>query len=340
MATGPHVVLSGFADECANHKTAVEQLAVFAALGLSYYSLRFIDLGQGVKNVMKLSDEEIARLQGLNHEYGLQIATIGSPIGKVKLINEEDGSHNVYVPFEEYLERDVMRAIDLAHRFQTRLVRGFSFYPPRGKDPEPFMNEAVDKIGRIAERCAREDVVYGLEIEANLIGSTGRALGRIWREVASPAMVTIFDGGNLSSQNLSPSECFDEYLAMRDSIGWLHIKDYKIDPGLVWQGFVDEERLKNFVPCNVGDSGHARIFEDLKGVMVEKSAMMKSLGAPGFLMDLEPHLKGGGQFGGFSGPDGMGVALRALVGMLDSADIGYDLRDFASLRRGAVPSKT
>ena len=39
---------------------------------------------------------------------------------------------------------------------------------------------------------------------------------------------------------------------------------------------------------------------------------MKSRGVPGVFLDLEPHVKGGGQFGGFSGPDGFGVALRAL----------------------------
>ena len=46
MAENPRVILSGFADEAANHKTAVEQFAAFAALGLQYYSLRFIDVGE------------------------------------------------------------------------------------------------------------------------------------------------------------------------------------------------------------------------------------------------------------------------------------------------------
>ena len=51
----PQIVLSALADEAANHKTAVEQFTAFAALGLQYYSIRFIDVGGGVKNVMKLS---------------------------------------------------------------------------------------------------------------------------------------------------------------------------------------------------------------------------------------------------------------------------------------------
>ncbi len=55
MAEKPSVILSGFADEAANQKTAVQQFAAFAALGLQYYSIRFIDVGNGVKNVMKLT---------------------------------------------------------------------------------------------------------------------------------------------------------------------------------------------------------------------------------------------------------------------------------------------
>ena len=44
MTLRPNIVLSAFADEAANSKTAVEQLSVLAALGLSYYSPRFVDV--------------------------------------------------------------------------------------------------------------------------------------------------------------------------------------------------------------------------------------------------------------------------------------------------------
>lgn len=75
------------------------------------------------------------------------------------------------------------------------------------------------------------------------------------------------------------------------------------------------------------------IFRDLKLVLAEKTARMKSLGAPGFLVELEPHLKGGGQYGGYSGPDGVGVALRALCRLLDYVGIPYHLRDFDHVKR-------
>ena len=42
-----HVLLSALADESAFDLMAVEQFTAMAALGLEYYSLRFIDVGKG-----------------------------------------------------------------------------------------------------------------------------------------------------------------------------------------------------------------------------------------------------------------------------------------------------
>ncbi len=333
MQSEPTVILSGFADEAALGKGAVEELSVFAALGLEYYSPRFVDVGQGVKNVMKLSDAEIAELVRLHAAYGMRVASVGSPIGKVKLLDTEDGTRNAYVPFPKYLEQDVQRAMDLAHAFDTRLVRGFSFYPPRGEDPVRHVPQAAEQIAAIVDRCAREGIVFGLEVEANLVGCNGLMLAEIYRRVSHPHLVLIFDGGNLSTQNMPRAEVVAEYQAMRHGIGWMHIKDYRIDPKLQWTGTVDEERLKNFVPADEGDSAHETILRDFRAVIPSLADRLAALGVPGVFLELEPHLKGGGQFGGFSGADGMGVALRALLRLLDYTRIGYQLRDFESIRR-------
>ncbi len=147
MNETPRVILSGFADEAANKKTAGEQFVAFAALGLQYYSIRFIDVGQGVKNVMKLSVAEIQKIRQLQNEYGLNVSSIGSPIGKVKLVDVEDGTKNAYVPFEKYLASDVQKACELAHAFETKLIRGFSFYHPKGSDPREHLPQVVDQLG-------------------------------------------------------------------------------------------------------------------------------------------------------------------------------------------------
>jgi hypothetical protein len=53
-ASLPPVILSAFSDEAANSKSVVEQFAVLAALGLQYYSPRFLNVTGEVKNIMKL----------------------------------------------------------------------------------------------------------------------------------------------------------------------------------------------------------------------------------------------------------------------------------------------
>ena len=331
----PRVILSGFADEAAHTQSAVEQFAVFAALGFQYYSIRNIDAGEGTKNVMDLTRSEIARLRHLEDEYGLNVSCIGSPIGKVKLVDQEDGSKNRYVPFKKYLAKDVKKACELAHAFETKLVRGFSFYPPRNADPRQYLAQAVDQLGQIADTCLRSDLTFGLEIEANLTGGNGQLMAEIFRQVDNAAMMLIFDAANILCQGFSTHDVFDQYQLMKPGLGWMHIKDYRVPSGANGngkqsrrQGHVDEGSLKHFVPADIGDSAYDAILKDFRTLIPKLEAKLKRRGIPGVFLDLEPHVKAGGQFGGSSGPDGMGVALRGLCKVLDYVDIDYHLRDF------------
>ncbi len=332
MADKPSVILSGFADEAANQKLAEQQFAAFAALGLQYYTIRFIDAGQGVKNVMQLTKTEIAKVRHLEDEYGLNVSSIGSPIGKVKLLDVDDGSKNRFVPFKKYLDQEVQQACEMAHAFETKLIRGFSFYHPRGTDPWEHVPQVVDQLGKIAEACHRSDLTFGLELEANLVGQTGSLLAAIHRQVDHPALMLIFDGANIATQGFSADECLQQYRELKPGLGWLHIKDYRHPHPAKKTDHVDEEALKNFVPADLGDTGHEAILRDFRDLIPKLEKKLKKRGVPGVFLDLEPHVKGGGQFGGFSGPDGFGVALRALCRTLDYVGIGYHITDFDDVK--------
>ncbi|MFZ9088755.1 MAG: sugar phosphate isomerase/epimerase family protein [Planctomycetaceae bacterium] len=330
----PRVIISAFADEAANRRTALEQMTALAAIGIRHYSPRFIDVtGDGtVEHVTELSAEKLETLKALHEEYGISVTSIGSRVGKVKLLDVDDGSHNAFVPLPEYLEGEVARTIQSAKALGTKLIRGFSFYHPRGTSPEEHLDTAADQIRQITQVCADEGLIYGIEIEPNLVGETGPLLAELAKRVDHPSAVLIFDGGNVAAQNKNAIQVYEEYLATVPWLGWMHVKDYRIDPDLVWEGAVDEERLKNFVPCNEGDSGHEMIFRDLREQLPGIEDRLQRLGLPGFYLETEPHLKGGGQFGGFSGPDGMGVAVRSLCSALDYTGIEYDLRTFGDIR--------
>ena len=110
------VLLSAFADEAANRKTVVEQMAACAAIGLRHYSPRFLDIdGSGtVKHVVDLNKAEYRTLGKLHDEYGMSVTSIGSRIGKVKLRDVDDGTHNVFIPFKKYLKTEVAATIRAA----------------------------------------------------------------------------------------------------------------------------------------------------------------------------------------------------------------------------------
>lgn len=337
MADQPRVILSGFADEAAhphdqNQKSAEGQFATFAALGLQYYSIRFIDVGSGPKNVMKLTKAELRKVRGLQDEYGLNVSSIGSPIGKVKLLDVDDGTNNAYIPFKKYLSQDVKKACELAHALESKLIRGFSFYYPRGSDPHEHMAQAVDQLGQIAETCHRSDLTFGLEVEPNLVGEDGYLLAELHRKVNHPAMVLIFDAANIVVRGFSPDDLLDQFKAMVPGLGWLHIKDYHHTKPATIGDPIDEDALSNFVPCDQGDSAHEQILREFRRTLPKLERKLRRRGIPGVFLDLEPHLKGGGQFGGFSGPDGMGVALRSLCKVLDYTEIDYHLRDFDDVK--------
>ena len=325
------VLLSGFADEAANRKTLDQQFSALAALGMRYFSIRFVDAGNGVKNVMDLEPAELKTVVQKMAEYGLSVSSLGSPIGKIKLRNVDDGTSTPFRPFDQYIAEDVPRACELTNAFGSKLIRGFSFYHPKGSSLNEHFAQATDQVGQITEVCHQHGLTYGLEVEANLVGQTGELLARMHRQIRNDALVLIFDGGNLVTMGYSADEVFQQYQSMKPGLGWLHVKDFR-NPGIDRVDHVDEEALKHFVPVDIGDSGHARILADFANFLPELESRMTARGVPGVFIDLEPHLKGGGQFGGFSGPDGFGVALRALCRVCDAAGISYRLRDFSDIQ--------
>ena len=327
------VLLSGFADESSRTKSFREQLAVSSALGLRYLAIRFLDAGQGPKNVLDLSEPELQRAGQELREFDLRISTLGSPLGKVKLLDLDDGTSNRFVPFQKYLGRDVVRACELAQRFGTRLLRGFSFYPPRGSNPGDHLSQTTDQLGRILDVCQGHGITYGLEVEANLVGCSGALVAKIREQLQHPALLLVFDAANLVMQGYTADEVLSEFRTMLPGLGWLHVKDYRRTSGTCPGEYVDEEGTDGFVPAGAGDGAHAAIFREVAAELPRLTDRAQERGAPGFFVELEPHLRGGGQYGGFSGPDGYGIALRSLCRLLDNAGMTTDLRSFHELRR-------
>src|SRR5437667_762790 len=144
--------LSAFADEISPDLD--EQIAV-----LSLEHIRFLELrGVWNTNVLDLTDQQVVRIKQVLDAHGIEVAAIGSPIGKVPI----DSS------FDEHLHR-FERAITLAREFRTPYVRIFSFYPPASAatggqpmvavDPADYRDEVLGRLREMTARARAADVV-------------------------------------------------------------------------------------------------------------------------------------------------------------------------------------
>jgi sugar phosphate isomerase/epimerase len=114
-------LLSAFGDEIDDDLTT--QLEVLASERITALELRS---AWGV-NVLDLSGDQLRRTRELLHERGFQVSAIGSPIGKSSLSEPRTFE-------QERLER----ALTVAERLDTRLIRIFSFYRTGAGKPIPF----------------------------------------------------------------------------------------------------------------------------------------------------------------------------------------------------------
>lgn len=333
LSAPARVILSGFADEVSETKDPREQLAVTAALGLQWYSPRFLDMdGSGAPcNVVYLSDPHLKALADLQRFYGVRPTCVGTAVGKTRILDIDDGSGIPFLPLSKVLDL-TRRACTAAHELEgAPAIRGFTFYPPRGAAKEPYLPAAVDYCGRIADICQCEKIVYAAEVEAHLVGCNGWLLHEIWRQVNNPYFRLVLDVGNLQCQGYDNESILEQARLLAPALSHMHVKAY-VGPRPSVVGDVDEDALKHFVPVDHPGDCHHDVLYELMGWLVRLHSVLLDLGLPGFSLELEPHVTAGGRLGGSSGPGGFGVALRAVCLLLDRLGIEYHLRDFRDVQ--------
>jgi 3-dehydroshikimate dehydratase len=307
--------LSAFADEISPNPD--EQVAVLAREGIHYLDLRSM---WGI-NVLDLSDEQIRSIQDILKANHIQVAALGSPIGKVPIDS----------PFEAELQR-LERAITIAQAYNTPYIRIFSYYPPSApsaagsdsNDPAPHRGEVMRRMRALSERARETGITLLHENEKDIYGDTIARCVDLMHELSDPqgstrrhgaASASRLDlthelsdmqGGNKHLQAAFDPANFiqcgqtpfpDAYEALRPWLAYVHVKDALPNGRVVAAG-----------------EGSARWPELLE--------RLRSDGYDGFF-SLEPHLAATGQFGGFTGPDLFHHAAQALKTLLQSMGWAY-----------------
>ncbi|ULL18109.1 sugar phosphate isomerase/epimerase [Paenibacillus sp. H1-7] len=274
------ITLTGFADEISPDLEL--QLDVMASVGISHIELR----GVWGKNVLDLSDEEVAQIKKRLDERGFRISSIGSPIGKISVTDD----------FEPHLIR-FRRAIELSRAFEAPYIRIFSFFIPEGHDAGDYREVVLDRMKQLTRIAEQEGAQLLHENEKDIYGDIGERCLDILQACDSPHLRGAFDPANFVQCGVRPMT--EAYPLLAPYVDYIHIKDAKMGSGKV-------------VPAGEGD-----------GELRELVRELKQRGYAGF-MSLEPHLSAAETFQGYSGPELFVTAVEALKKLLVEQDVVWN----------------
>lgn len=238
--------ITGFADEIAPELDV--QIDNLTKLDIRYVEMRGVD----GDNLIYQTDKKVDEIRKKLNDAGIALSALGTPLGKIGI---ED-------PFGEHFE-DFKRAVDIAHKMDTKNLRMFSFYIPEGQ-LNKWKGAVWERMGMFVDYASHNDAVILHENEKGIYGEMATECRELMDEFYGDHFKAIFDFANFVQAKQDTLEAYD---LLKDFIAYIHIKDARIENGTV-------------VPSGYGD-GHV---EEILKKLFES-------GFDGFL-SLEPHLFG------------------------------------------------
>ena len=276
------IKFSGFADEVS--VDFVQQLEFLRSIDVSYIELRFVD---GI-NIINLNEQELERACKLLKEYNIGVSAIASPIGKIALDE----------PFEPHLEK-FKHTVELAKFFNTKMIRIFSFYPPKGENIDDYRDEVISRLSIMSQIVKGSDIILVHENESHIYGHSAENCVEIAKSLNSPNLRLAYDPANFVWGDDITDNVTRCYPIMEPYISHIHIKDWKL-------GSKDIGSLPG--------EGDGQI-----DLLIKRLA---ETGYDGFIT-MEPHMNSGGQFGGETTPEQFTAALTRVKLMCDKYKLKY-----------------
>ena len=236
--------LSAFTDEYSPEID--KQIEGMLANGIHYTELRGVD----GKNVSEIDVAKAKEVKAKLEANGLEVWSIGSPLGKIKLTDD----------IEKHLEL-TKHCAELANIFGTPRMRVFSFYVPDTNNIAPYRTQVIDWMGRMLEVAKAEGAILCHENEKGIYGEKIEGCVDIQKTFGGEYKC-IFDPANFLQADVKPYP--DAFNALGDSIYYMHIKDC--------------DAAKTIVPAGKGLGGIPEILRELN----KREGQM--------VLTLEPHL--------------------------------------------------
>lgn len=207
------IKLCAFADEADNRLQG--QIEALKRNGIAYLEIRNVN-GKNVKDITVYEAKEYQKIFKAN---GIEVYSIGSPIGKV----------DINVDFESYLQ-EITHLFRLANVFETTRIRIFSFFRAYGQK-----EKVLSYLQKMVEKASEYGVQLYHENEKEIYGDVAERVEEILNGV--PGLKSIYDPANYLQVGEDAEKTLDLFHAKTE---YFHIKDVVAATGeLVPAGYGD-----------------------------------------------------------------------------------------------------
>jgi len=239
-------ILSAFADEIDSNLDT--QMDVLDQHGIKHIEMR----GVNGKLLVDHTLEEVSQIKKKIDARGFKLSAIGSPIGKISIIDD----------FDPHLEL-FKHTLEIARIMECKYIRMFSFFIPKGENPDKYKDEVINRWQSFIRAAKGSGIILLHENESGIYGDTPERCLDLLQTLDSDHVKAIFDFANFVQCNAKIYP--DAFELLQDYIVYVHIKDAKHSNHQV-------------VPAGEGDGNIKEVLQDLY-----------DSGYEGFL-SLEPHL--------------------------------------------------
>lgn len=241
------IQLSAFADECSS--SFAGQIDALRRNNIPYIEIRNVD---GV-NVSRLSEQAAAEYSRQLQQAGIQVWSIGSPLGKIKITDD----------FEPHLEL-TRHTVKLAKIFGCKRIRMFSFFTA---EHDKYRNEVIKRLNRMCAVAREGGVQLCHENEKDIYGDKAHYAKDLIDNVEG--LKSIFDPANYVQVGQNMDEAL---LSMATVADYYHIKDALTGSGEVTPAGLGDGKLREMLAMLEGKDKvlslepHLRIFDGYKNI--------------------------------------------------------------------------
>lgn len=202
------IIISGFYDEVSGDLNT--QIKLAKSLGRNYICPRTVN-GKGIAEYT--AEEFREKILPILQKEDIHFSSLGSPIGKVGIDNEEGFNKQ---------KQKLAELVKIAQMTDCHYIRMFSFFYG-AKNPEECFDKVVARIKELIEIVKGTGVKLLHENEKEIYGDVPERVLKLYQAVNDPEnFVLCYDASNYIQCKVDPKAAFD---MLKDYVVYYHIKD-------------------------------------------------------------------------------------------------------------------